>query len=285
MKTFWKNTLKTLILIFLWFALNFIDFYSLELNFNNDPALLGRILMASVDVLVLMLLLPHCRLRGLRLIGVLFTALFGVKIFLTAIESVYLPSLAPIASQITLNGLIASLVFSTAAVFILELFDSPPVAEHAVSRTSMNWYHWIWKIPLSSFIWMILFALFGALVFLNIANALDPAALSAYSNLDMPVWVLPFQGFRAMLWLFLVLPLFAQLEGPKKVLIWKVGLVMACWMSSNLLMANQLPFGLQIAHLLEVFGESFVFGLWLVLAFVNRQTFLGANTAHADCCK
>ena len=50
-----------------------------------------------------------------------------------------------------------------------------------------------------------------------------------------------------------------------------MGLVMACWMGSNLLAAGGFSLGLQAAHLAEVTGESFVFGAWLTLLFVQPE--------------
>lgn len=271
MKQTGKNLIRYLLLVFIWLALNLIDFYHFQLIYTTQRELIGRFLMVMVDVFALVLLLSRCRWRGWRLVFVVFIALFGVKTFLTVIEAVYLPILVPLTSTLLVNGFISAFIFVVAAVFILGLFDQEKQAGNYGSRTQMNWYHWLWKLPLTSFFWMFLFALFGALVFLNLATALDPVGLSEYSNLNMPAWVLPFQGFRAMLWLLLTLPLLSQLSGSKKQLVWVVGLVMACWMGSNLLAAGSFSFGLQIAHLAEVTGESFVFGFWLTLLFVQPE--------------
>ncbi|MAT41495.1 MAG: hypothetical protein CL609_04065 [Anaerolineaceae bacterium] len=271
MKQAGKTLLRYLLLVFIWLALNLIDFYHLQLIYTPQRELLGRFLMVMVDVFALVLLLSRCRLRGWRLIFVVFLALFGLKTFLTVIEAVYLPVLVPLTGPLMVNGLISSLIIVVASIFILGLYDQGDQVNNHPSRIEMNWYHWLWKLPLTSFFWMFLFALFGALVFLNIANWLDPVGLSNYSNLNMPTWVLPFQGFRAMLWLLLTLPLLAQLSGPKKQLVWLIGVVMACWMGSNLLAAGSFSLGLQVAHLVEVTGETFVFGAWLTLLFVRPE--------------
>lgn len=266
-----KRLMRYLLLVFIWLALNLIDFYHFQLIYTTQRELLGRFLMVVVDVAALTVLLSHCRFRGWRLVGVVSVALFGVKTFLTVIEAVYLPILLPLTETLLVNGLISSLIFVVTAVFILGLFEREEQENHRSSRIQMDWYHWLWKLPLTSFFWMFLFALFGALVFLNIASLLDPAGLNNYSNLNMPAWVLPFQGFRAMIWLLLTLPLLAQLSGSKKQLVWVVGLVMACWMGSNLLAAGSFSLGLQLAHLAEVCGETFVFGAWLTLIFVQPE--------------
>jgi len=266
-----KGFFRFLLLVFIWFALNLIDFYHLQLLYTTQRELIGLFLMVVIDVFALVLLLSHCRLRGWRLVFVVFSALFGLKIFLTVIEAAYLPILMPMTGTLIVNGAISSFVFVVAAVFVLGMFDQENQANHQISRIQMDWYHWLWKLPLTSFFWMFLFALFGALVFLNIANLLDPVGLNNYSNLNMPSWVLPFQGFRAMLCLLLILPLLAQLSGSKKQLMWVMGLVMACWMGSNLLAAGGFSLGLQAAHLAEVTGETFVFGAWLTLLFVQPE--------------
>lgn len=271
MKKFGKNLLRFSILVFLWFALNLFDFYHLQLNFLSQRDLFGRFLMVVVDVLALFILLPYCKKRGWQLGLILFTVIFGVKTFLTVIEAVYLPMLVPVSGQLLLNGFVAAALFVLAVLFVLNLWVQPDKGTPENTGVSMAWFHWLWKLPLSSFLWMFLFALCGGLIFLPLAKALDPIALSNYSNLDMPVWVLPFQGFRAMLWLFLVMPLLLQLKGTKLHLVFVIGLVMACWMGSNLLAATTMPVGLQFAHLVEVSLETFLFGGWLVLLFVKKE--------------
>ena len=128
---------------------------------------------------------------------------------------------------------------------------------------------WVWKLALIGFSWVVLFILFGALVFLPLAGRLAPAALEEYTNMEMPAWTLPFQALRAVLWAALTLPVIRMMRGRW----WETGLAVALLfsvlMGANLLRPAGLPVGLQVAHL-EVFGENLLFG-WIVVWLLHRR--------------
>ena len=107
-------------------------------------------------------------------------------------------------------------------------------------------------------------------VFMGLAKMIDPQALAKYANLDMPSWVFPFQGFRAVIWILLALPLVKQLKEQKINLAVMTGCIFAFWMGSNLLLAFNLPTGIRYAHLVEVMVENFVFGGLTVLIFTRN---------------
>ena len=228
--------------------------------------------MAMIDTMLISLLIVRSRKNGPALITVLFLALFGMKTVLTVVESVYLPMLKPLIVPLLVNGLVSSLLFVVIAVLVWNAgYESSRQDNEIALNWRKPWFQWVWKLPLSAVVWMILFVVFGALVFLNVANYFDPQALANYNNLDMPSWVLPFQGLRALLWLGLSLPLIVQLSGSKFQVAGLVASTFAAWMGSNLLPALDLPAGLRFAHILEVGGESFVFGLVIVFLLAGRQ--------------
>jgi hypothetical protein len=76
---------------------------------------------------------------------------------------------------------------------------------------------------------------------------------------------------RALLWVAVTLPLIRMMKGSW----WETGLAVALLysvlMGSSLLMATDMPTGLRLAHLVEVFGEAFVFG-WIVVGLLHRRT-------------
>lgn len=115
-----------------------------------------------------------------------------------------------------------------------------------------------------------LFVLFGAFVFLPLAGRLAPADLEEYTDLEMPVWVLPFQALRGVLWAALALPVIRMMKGRRREIGLAVALLFSVLMGTNLLRPTELPAGLQVAHLVEVFGESFAFG-WIVVALLSRR--------------
>lgn len=260
------------LLSFVWLALSSLDFYRLELSELSGDMLLWRALMAMIDSMLISLVIVKSRKNGTALMAVLFLALFGIKTVLTVVESAYLPMLRPLILPLLINGFVASLLFVVIAVLVWnDSFTRSNEENEMVLSWRKPWSQWAWKLPLSAVIWMILFVFFGALVFLNIANYFDPQALADYGNMDMPSWVLPFQGLRALLWLGLTLPMIVQLNGTKFQVAGLVASTFAGWMGSNLLLALDLPEGLRFAHLMEVGCESFVFGSVIIFLLAGRQ--------------
>ena len=180
---------------------------------------------------------------------------------MVAIETVYLPDTLPLSmiGPLLVNGALTSAAFSLLAAWLWGKLPAQAPSEK-VARTQSPWSY-LWRFPLVAILWGFVFVLFGAVVFLGIAGALAPAELANYTNLDMPAWVLPFQLLRGMLWALLALPAARMLTGSR----WKVGLLVGLaftvLMAGNMLMSTSLPVGLLTAHLAELGGESFVFGL------------------------
>ena len=117
---------------------------------------------------------------------------------------------------------------------------------------------------------MVLYVFFGGLVFMNLARLIDPQALATYANLNMPDWVLPFQGLRSLLWVVISWPLISQFGGSRSSVMGLTGAMFGVWMGSNLLLALELSTGLRYAHLVEVMLECFVFGILVVLLFAKK---------------
>lgn len=273
MKTIKQWFGKWLILTILWFVLNLIDFSNLQLANTNSEALLGYAIMAMLDSLILCWILAKSTKCKFSLVAPLFMAIFGMKILLTAVEAAYLPDLQPMFIPLLINGAIASIVWSATAVLICISYSSKSDQKQIFDKPdwSQKWYQWIYKPVLVAIIWMVLFVVFGGLVFMNIAKLIDPQALASYSNLNMPDWVLPFQGLRAILWLALSLPLLSQLSGTRSSVMLLTGAIFGVWMGSNLLLALDFSPGLRYAHLAEVMLECFVFGIVIVLIFTRKH--------------
>jgi len=207
---------------------------------------------------------------------------------MVAIEAVYLPGALPpdLVVKLVVNGAITAAVFSSLAVLIHGQMKGAEEPQEANRRLvmpfdraqGMPWTQWVWKLALIGFSWVVLFILFGALVFLPLAGRLAPAALEEYTNLEMPAWILPFQALRAVLWAALALPVIRMMKEPALSLSkgrwWETGLAVALLfsvlMGANLLRPTGLPVGLQVAHLVEVFGENLLFG-WIVVWLLHRR--------------
>jgi hypothetical protein len=169
---------------------------------------------------------------------------------------------------------VTAAIFSLAAVWIHGRMRGSHHVEQPQARVAMSWWQWTWRLALIAFSWVVLFVLCGALVFLPLAGALAPEALDAYTNMEMPAWILPFQALRAVLMAALILPLIRMMKGRR----WETGLAVALLysilMASNLLRPTGMHPGLQLAHLVEVLVENLIFGWivgWLLYPGPGRQ--------------
>lgn len=272
MKTLKQWIGKWFLLAILWFVLNLIDFSNLQLvNFSRDT-LIGYAVMAILDSVILCWVIAKSTKCKFSLLLPLFMAIYGIKIVLTVVEAVYLPDLQAIIVPLLINGAIASLIWSATAVMICIGYSSKSEVDEVPTKPiwSQKWYAWVLKPLLVAIIWMVLFVVFGGLVFMNLAKLIDPQALAAYTNLDMPNWVLPFQGLRSLLWLAISWPLITQFGGTRSSVMLLTGAMFGVWMGSNLLLALDFSPGLRYAHLAEVMLECFVFGVLVVLLFAKK---------------
>ncbi len=220
------------------------------------------LLAATLMATVLVAATVRSGLVGPALAGALFLAHFGTSVLMVAIEVAYLDVLVPVVPALLVNGAVMAAAFALAAPWWLRrlgLRSETPTPSRAVHGL-------VWKLPVLGVVWTVLFVLFGALVFLPLARAIDPVAAAAYGATDVPAWVLPFQVIRGMLWVALALPLVRSL---RRDAVWLTGALFAVLMGANLLLPNDLldP-RLQIAHAAEVAVENFAFGAfaaWLLL--------------------
>ncbi len=296
--------LKVIILAFILFGLYSIDFMGLGPSASLRTSLLEEAWAAPATLLLVSFLhaavlswpILRSRWTGWRLVGAIFLVFYGVTTLMIAIEAVYLPEALPpdLVVKLVVNGAITAAVFSVLAVLIHGRMERVEEPQETNLRLIMPWTQWVWKLALIGFSWVVLFILFGALVFLPLAGRLAPAALEEYTNMEMPAWILPFQALRAVLWTALTLPVIRMMrehalpvpsvaEGSlskepalslPKGRWWETGLAVALLfsvlMGANLLRPTGLPVGLQVAHLVEVFGENLLFG-WIVVWLLHRR--------------
>jgi hypothetical protein len=265
--------LRILVLALILFGLYSVDFLGLSLSegVRTAPAML--LLVSLLQAAVLSYAIVRGRWSGWRLAGAIFVVFYGVTTLMVAIEAVYLPAVLPLdlVQHLLVNGAVTAAIFSPMAVLIHGRMGSAEELEQTNLRLMMPWYQWLWRCALIAFSWAVIFAVFGALIYLPLADALDPAALQASASPNLPAWVLPFQMVRALLWMALTLPVIRMMKGSW----WETGLIVALLfsllMGSNLLMPTDMSTGLQFAHLIEVSGEAFVFG-WIVVGLLHRRT-------------
>lgn len=260
MTTWYKIVGLTLVLT----ALLSIDYLRLTISQTLLEAPLQLILVALLDTLVLSYFVTASRWTGLREGIAAFLLFYGVGYALTAMESVYLGELLPanVALGLLVNGAIRSAVFSL--VLVWALGGKERQTEGATLRLAMPIREWVWKIVAAGATWMLLFILFGAVVYLPLASILDPVGLSQEQAANLPLWLLPFQTIRGAIWVLLAMPAIIALRFGWRKTALTMGLLFAVPISANLLLPIGMSVGLQVAHFVEVFGENFVFGAFAV---------------------
>jgi hypothetical protein len=264
--------LKVVVLTLLLFALYSLDFLKLSLakGLQTAPAIV--LLVSFLHTSVLSYPIIRSRWNGWRLIGVMFLLFYGVMYLMTAIEAVYLPEILPphLVLSLIVNGAITAAAFSIFAVWIYGRMRGDGEEQEPNQRLRMPWTQWVWKLALIAFSYVFLYILFGVLVFLPLAGALDPKALAQASAVSLPNWIIPFQAVRGLMWAVLALPVIRMMRGHW----WEAGLAVALSfavvMSANQLMALDMPAGLRTAHIAELFGENFALG-WIVVWLLHRQ--------------
>jgi hypothetical protein len=261
--------IKLITLALLLFALSALDVTSLRLAEHPTSAPGYLLLVSLLNAAVLSYTIVRSRWTGWPLVAAVFLIYYGVTVLQTAVEAVYLDFLIPVLPQLLINGGVTAAIFSVAAVWLHGRMVGEAGRREANDRLVMPLRIWLWKLPLLSIIWMVLFVAFGALVFLPLARWLDPEAVASYTSLELPSWILPFQALRGMLWVAFALPVIRMMKGRWRETALTVGMLFAVLMGGNLLVPNELlPASLQLAHAFEVMLENFVFGyltVWLLL--------------------
>jgi hypothetical protein len=258
------DSLKIAGLTVLLAALLSVDYTSFALSSTALKTPLQMVVVAFIETVLLSYFVVSSRWTGRREWGAVLAVLYGMVYVLTAVESVYLGSLlsANTVLGILVSGGISSAIFAAALVWA---FGGRTLGGRG-ARLAMPKREWVWKIIVSAGVYLVLFILFGAVVYAPLAKALDPVAFAQEQVIASQAasLVFPVELLRGALWALLAVPAILALpfEWRKTGLV--VGLLMAVPLSLTLFLASTMTVGLQIAHTGEIFGENLVFGIALV---------------------
>lgn len=273
--------LKIVILAFILFisfsiAAMLVGTAEVEQTGETIDIIIFTLIMCILDAAVLSYLIVRSRWFGWRLILTIFFVFYGVKTFLTQIETiVFLKHLTNIVSaemipKLFMQGFITAAIFSPLAVLIHGRMRERECEEIQVfnQRPVMPLKEWIWKLLLIAVVYVVIYISFGMFVFIPLAGK---AFQEYYGDLQMPEWILLFQMARAMIWVVLALPVIRMIRGRW----WEGGLAVALMfsvlMSANLLVPTEvMPETIRKAHFVEVFSSNFLFG-WIVFWLLHRS--------------
>ena len=245
-----------------------------DLLFNT----LSLLAVCFLDAAVLSYLIIRSRLNGWGLVAAAFIIFFGMKTFLSQVETlVFLNYLVEVVSaesvpKFFMQGLITAAIFSPSAVFIHGRLK-PTEADRNVERLKMPLREWGWKLLSISILYVLIYFSFGMFVFKPLAG---PAFQEYYSGLQLPWWILPFQAFRGILWAGLAALIIWMLRGGLLESSLATAFLFSILMTSSLLLPTEvMPSAIRMAHFIEIMSSNFLFGLisvWL-LGLRNRISY------------
>lgn len=236
---------------------------------------LGMLFFSSLlQAAVLSALILRSREAGWKLAGLVFLAFYGSMTVVSQVESlVYLQRQLPqgFVPKIFAMGAIVGALFSPAAVFIMGKMrhKETPVADESLRARPLG--EWAWKLLAIALAYLALYYTFGYyLAWKEPAiqayyGGTDPGSFSAQlaNTWASTPWMFPFQAFRGLLWVALVLPLLRTLKGRP----WESAVLMALFFavwSTQLWMPNPyMPDEVRSIHFVETVFCNFIFG-WLV---------------------
>jgi len=258
--------LKVIGLALLYAALLSIDLKAFTLSVAASEAPVQVILFAFVNTLLLSYFVLSSVWTGWKEWGAALALLYGMVYLLTALETVYLGSILSTETVISLviNGAITSAIFCGALVWTLG--NKRQHIKEDSSRLKMPAKEWIWKILLSAVIYLILFLVFGGIVYMPLAKFLDPAALASEQSIASSAasLVFPIELIRGALWALFAVPAVIALPFGWKKTGLVIGLLMAVPLTLSQFLSTTESVGLQIAHSFEIAGANIVFGFLLV---------------------
>jgi len=260
------NWLKVVALTVLYIALLSVNYSTITLSNAATKTPIQLILVAFIDTLLLSYFALRSRWKGWKEWGAVFVILYGMVYVLTAAETFYLGSIlsASMALALLVNGAITSVIFAGALAWVFG--GKGMQGGMSSTRLKMPGREWAWKIVVSAVVYLLLFFVFGFMVYMPLGKALDPVAYTQEQSIasNASSLVFPIELLRGALWALFAVPAIIALSfGWKKTGV-TIGLLMAIPLALFQFLSTTTTIGLQIAHTAEIVGENMVFGFLLV---------------------
>jgi hypothetical protein len=271
--------LKVVILTFLLFACYSIAAVAVGLSdsaqaTDSTGVVVALLIVSALETIVLSYAIIRSRWIGWRLVVTVFLVFFGVKTFLSQIETVvflnYLVDIVPaeIIPKLFLMGAITAALFSPLAVLIYGRIKGAEESQEPNQRLVMPWKEWVWKLMLIAVIYLVIYFLFGLFVFRPLAGE---AFQEYYGDLQLPAWIFPFQLLRGLIFTALALLVIRMMKGRWWEAGLAVGLFFSVLMSAQLLLpGGVMPDRIRMSHFVEILSSNFLFG-WIVVWLLNRH--------------
>jgi hypothetical protein len=270
------SLVKYLALVVLYVVLFTLGSAALPMRFDWTPppdqqpwVLLGLLLVAFVNTLVISLVVARSGWSGWRLVAATIFAWYGTMTFMAQIESAWFgpalgiaPSLLP---ALFLNSIPLVVLFTPAAVLLWGKWQPPAAAPDTEALLPLSMPEWLWKLAAIAGVYVVLYLGFGYFVAWQ-----NPALRDMYGNgANAQVFdygrLIPFQILRGVLWALFMLPVIRMTRGPR----WQVMLLVALLLSLPPTIALALPnpimpdASVRLSHFIETSTSNFIYGAFL----------------------
>jgi hypothetical protein len=244
-------------------------------NQESQSILFITMLMTClINTAVIMYPVIRSKWYGLKLISVVFLQIFGIQFFIsTGLETLFFNDMIKMQLNMilmmNLAGLILASLFSPIAVIVLGKMKNKDNYESG-APISMSWKEFLIKLAvLALIIYPILYFVFGYFIAWQYE---DVRLLYSGSKEILPffkhmrevltnTYTLPFQMFRGVLWVLIVLPVIRMMKGKAWEKALACGLLLSMLMNSQHLMPNEyFNDSVRLAHFLETASSNFIWG-------------------------
>jgi hypothetical protein len=247
---------------------------------EQATAVLTLLIVCLVDVLILTYLILRSRLVGIRLILLVTLVYYGVKTFMSQIESWYFMTniTTEMIPKLFLMTVPTALLFPPIAVFILGKFKKDKLSQNDQNTLLlMSAKEWVWKIALLVVVvYPLLYLVFGYFIAWKnpdvraFYGGTDPGNFFAHlSNLFRENnWLYMFQLLRGLLWVGIAILVIKSMKGHA----WEIGLLVALVFSLlmndvHLLPNPLMPPSVRLTHFVETASSNFIWG-WSIVGLL-----------------
>lgn len=254
--------------------------YPMSKEFSTSPPGEGWFTLPSLFIAgiiyssVIFYVVSNSRKSLITLIFQLTTAIIGVNVILTQIETLYFLSAFPLITNAEMAGLFirGTVVHLIFVPLTIVLFNKKSVIQKKNYSWSASW----WKYSLAVFIYLPLYFCFGMIAELSPALQTEYVEWMMDSRLVqlLPLWTL-FRGFLWTILLFIIMDLFVE----RKKAITAVILIFTVFVAVGLIHPSILMTKeLRTVHFLEILGSMSLYGLFASKLISKKQ--LTADSAQ-----
>lgn len=242
---------------------------------SNETGGLMLFISSALNAGIILYFIQQSRIRGWRLVAIVFLISFGIQYFMSQIETLWfndsldLPIMGIWA--IITGGAIMNLLFSVTATWFTGSFKNSINSEEKLAIVDVPSLLKT-TLLLSVIVWPVIYFLFGYMIAWQFAEVrlfysgtTEMGSFLTIMEGNFTSGLYTFQILRGALWILIALPVLVVMRGSvihKGVVL---GLLFSFLGSSQLLLPNPYMSDMvRMAHLIETSSESFVWGFIIV---------------------